>query len=611
MPSSPPPSPAPSPAHPLLRPGGCALLVALAATLPYLQTLGFGTVGYDDPWLVTGNHLLSSPTWAGLARIWLDLGTTTRLLLGAEYLPVRDMSVMLDFALFGDRLWGFHLTNLLLHAALCGAAVLALARWTGDARLALAAGLLFALHPLHVESVAWLSERKGLLAGLFGLLAAVSFHGFRRAPGAGRLLLTAALVALATLSKAVGVATVGMLAALLLLFPDAAARSRRAAWLALGGIALAALAALAPVYLVGARLVVETAHPTTGPLSTLWLALRILGLYLEHLLLMGELGVRYDIPAGAPWGLAAGGVAALLAAGSAALFLLGLTRRGAWRVPALGAALFWAYYLPASQLIFPLQNLAADRYMLLPSLGFCLVVSSLLLRLRPRLAGVLVTVLALAGGAITAAQAATWRDTRTLNIQALHARPDDLRALVQLSAAHREAGELSLADTYLRKAQAAHGEVSPVLLHRAMLRLRRGDEPGAVAALRRAALADPAADKVRANLALLLSRRGGKASSLEALQWIRQAVKVRPQVLHNQRTLGVVTLALGLHREAATAFRRALDMEPGNATNWYNLALALANLGQRGEALQLSRGALKIKPSMARAATLLKQLERE
>ena len=67
------------------------LLVALLGVLPYLQTLWFGLVDYDDPWLIQDNTLLREPSGAGLAQVWLDLSPELRLRLGAEYLPIRDM----------------------------------------------------------------------------------------------------------------------------------------------------------------------------------------------------------------------------------------------------------------------------------------------------------------------------------------------------------------------------------------------------------------------------------------------------------------------------------------------------------------------------------------
>ena len=592
-----------------------ALVVGLISTLPYLQTVGFGLVGYDDPWLIADNALLSQPSLGALGQIWFDLSEATRLRLGAEYLPVRDMSVMLDHALFGQAYGWFHLINVLLHALVCGVAVLVLARWTGHTRLAAMAGLLFAMHPVHAEAVAWLSERKGLLAALFALTSALTFLRFCRAGGLRRrlawLALTAALVALSCWSKAVGVASVGLLAALLLFFPGQARQASatlRQAWTGLAVVAVAAVLALAPVFIVGQALVVEQRQHGGGALGSLWLGMRLLGLNLSHLFWPADLGIRYDIPAGSAAGAA--GVAFTLA--SVALLFLGLFRAGARPAVAqisLGLVLFWAFYLPVSQLIFPLQNLAADRYLLLPSLGLCLIVAVPLARIPRQSLGLALTLcLALSGGLLSLVQTKTWANNDALNRQALKARPGDLGALLQLSAEAREFGNLDRAQYFLGLAKKAHGEVSGVLLHQALLLLRQGKAPEAIPLLRRAARADPLADKARANLALLLMRRG-RQHLPEALDWARRAVKIRAQRVHNQRTLGVVAMAAGQLRMAEAAFRLALNLQPHDPTNWYNLGLACAQQGKTRDARRFLNGALKIKPGMASAKDLMRQIE--
>ena len=586
--------------------------MALVATLPYLQSVGFGLVGYDDPWLIKDNALLSQPSLDALGQIWFALDETTRLRLGAEYLPVRDMSVMLDHALFGEAYGLFHLVNVVLYALVCGVAVLALIRWTRHVRLAVLAGLLFAMHPVHAEAVSWLSERKGLLAALFALTSALTFARWCRAGSVGRglpwLLFSALLVALACWSKAVGFASVGMLAGLLLFFPGQVSNPRRA-WAGFAAVTAVALLALAPVYSVGQALVVEQQHHGDGLVSGGWLAMGILGLNLAHLAWPASLGIRYDLPAGALAGVA--GLAFTL--GSAGLIVVAMRkapRRTDLAVVGLGLVLFWSCYLPVSQLVFPLQNLAADRYLLLPSLGLCLLLALALTRIPHRNLGLAAGLaLALTGGVLSAAQAGTWATTETLNQQALRARPNDLAALVQLSALARQEGDLRAASAYLERARSAHGEVSKVLLHQALLLLRQGKKDEAITTLRRAARADPMADKPRANLAMLLSRRG-RPHLPEALDWARRAVKIRAQRPHNQRTLGMVALASHKLEEAETAFRRALDLQPHDPNNWYNLGLACAQQGKNGEARRYLGGALRIKPDMVKARDLLREMDR-
>ena len=137
--------------------------VGLVGFALYLRTVGYDFVLLDDPWLVRDNVLLHDLSFESLWRAFGDFSWEQRYRLGAEYLPIRDLSVMLDYALYGDWVGGQHLTQVLLYAGTCAVlATLALALFQNRA-LAWLTGVLFTTHPAHVEVVAWLSERKGVL----------------------------------------------------------------------------------------------------------------------------------------------------------------------------------------------------------------------------------------------------------------------------------------------------------------------------------------------------------------------------------------------------------------------------------------------------------------
>jgi tetratricopeptide (TPR) repeat protein len=576
--------------------------LGIVGLLPYLQTLTHGLVDFDDPWLIRDNALLRYPSWRGLGQIWFDLSPELRLRLGAEYLPLRDMSVMLDYALYDSWFGGFHLTNLVLYGLLCAAAGTLVLRWTGRLELAWTAGLLWALHPLHAESVAWLSERKGLLAALGVLAAGLLFHRFVRRPSWGRGLAVAACAVLAVWSKAVGVTAVPLLGLLLWLLPpgDRAPGSGRAAWLGWAGISAAALLAALPVYLVGSQLVAEQQLHGGGLLSSAWLAARVQGLYLEQFLLGAQLGIGYELPAGTR-GLVLGAAGALLATVMAGLALTGLWRRGAWAVAGLAGAAWWVFSLPTSQLLIPLQNVVADRYTLLPSLALALALALLLGRLGSRWLRLgLVGLMAAMAAVMTVEQAASWASPRALYAQALRADPRSLSAMIQLSSLEADDGRLDRAWAWLERARATHPHSSRVLLHQGLLHNRQGRRQQAIAAFRRAAEMDPLADKARANLALLLRADRPR----QALAWARQAARIRHQSPHNQRTLGVVALDNGLLSEARLAFSRALRLQPHSAQNLYNLAVVSQRQGQHRQARNYLRRALKLDPGFRPAVEM-------
>ena len=126
-----------------------------------MPTRTFEFVNWDDPWYIQNNPLIQSWSLANLKGIATE--TVTR-----NYAPLTIFSFLLDHTFWGDWAGGFHLTNLLLHATQCGAGVLSAAAGDGANGMGRrSTAVLFAVHPVQVESVAWVSSRKGLLSGAF------------------------------------------------------------------------------------------------------------------------------------------------------------------------------------------------------------------------------------------------------------------------------------------------------------------------------------------------------------------------------------------------------------------------------------------------------------
>src|ERR1017187_831301 len=178
-------------------------LILCATVVAYLPAL-HGSLLWDDSSHVTRPDLQS---FHGLWRIWFDLGATQ------QYYPLLHSAFWMEHRLWGDAVLGYHLTNVLLHA-LAACLVVAIAR-----RLALPgawlAGLVFALHPLCVEAVAWISEQKSVLSGVFYLAAALAYLHFDHSRRPSRYLAALGLFVLALLSKTV---TATLPAALLVVF---------------------------------------------------------------------------------------------------------------------------------------------------------------------------------------------------------------------------------------------------------------------------------------------------------------------------------------------------------------------------------------------------------
>jgi Flp pilus assembly protein TadD len=605
-------------------------LVALLGAALYLPTLAFGYVNLDDPWLIRDNALLHGLSSEALRAAWTDLSWATRFRLGGEFLPVRDTSVMLDHSLWGGWVGGQHLTNLLLYALVCGGLCAVVGRWARDWTLALWAGVFFALHPIHAEAGAWLSERKGLLAALFWVGAALLLEQFRGERGrAWHLALALVCVPLAIFSKAMAVAGVGALAALVWCFPREGRRlpSPRE-WGALGALALASAAAFWPGWATGQQLGMVQQPHGGGLLGTALIMAEVHERYWALLCLVEPWAVRYPLDPAAPvgWRVALGALLAL-ALLALALLALGWPLWARWRagkntggvgdaVPHLlsppsnqpprwlgvlgfAAGWWWVWVSPVSQFLFPLQNLMADRYMLLPSLSWALGAAWLLKPREGAASARALTVgrwgLAVLLGALASAQIQTWRSTETLYTRAVEVAPRWPEAWNALSHDAAEQGRAQDAWGYTVEGL-RHVPGDPTLLHRQALLLREaGREPEAEQKMREAA-ASPLEDRAKANLALMLLKRGAKD---EALGWAQRAVQIRPKVAHNQRTLGRVALELGRLDEALGAFQQAAALEPNVAGNHLNLGLCLLRMGQRDEARAALERARTLDPRLA------------
>lgn len=374
------------------------LFLALALAL-YGNTLGNGFV-FDDDLVVVKNADIR-----GLDRI----GAVLR----SGYRPVRHLSYALDYAVFGPHAWGFHLTNVLLHAVAC-LLVLRLASRLLDghgprtpSRSAWAAALLFAVHPVETEAVAYVSGRRDLLVTIFFLLGFLSYLRFRENGRKRHVVALLAWLALAAGSKESAIT----LPAVLLLHDLIVDRPTRRGWLF--HVPFAALAAAFAVHvMLGDASQQQGFHG--GSAKAHYLAVPCLyGLYLWRFVFPARLLADYSYDAFplprspiAPSFLAS---ALALAALVASVVLL---RRRAPPI-AFGIAWFLVTLLPVVQIV-PFHELAAEHHLYLASIGLCVAAGSLAGRVARRPAAVAAAaVLLVALSARTVSRNRDWKDAET------------------------------------------------------------------------------------------------------------------------------------------------------------------------------------------------------
>jgi tetratricopeptide (TPR) repeat protein len=597
-------------------------------------------VDYDDGVYVTQNSRLIKH---GLSREGLRWAFTESY--ETNWIPLTWVSLEIDHALFGLDPAGYHATNVVLHAANAALLLLVLATASGALGASAFVAGVFALHPLHVESVAWVSERKDVLSGLFFVLTLGAWVGYARRPGIGRYLLALAALSLGLLAKAVGV-TLPFVLLLLDFWPldrlrgaDGRLAPRRALVekvLMLPIVAVLAVVTYRVQWERGAMLTVEEA-PLGQRVAN---ALVSCVVYLRQTLWPEGLAVFYPrVPVPAWQWLAAAAVLTALSAGACAAW-----RRRPW------LSVGWLWYLatlvPMLGLIQVGMQARADRYTYIPQIGLSIAFAwelreraSARPALRPWVAGA--GALALVSlGIASRFQLAYWRDTETLFERARQVTADNFVAYETLGRLRLARGDFPGALEVLGEALRIRprGDARRTL---ADLLARQGKLDEALWSYAEALRDRPGDVRTRLQYASVLLQRGWTD---EALQQYDAALALDVQRDYGEQAANIHVLAgeAWLRRKRVDAaidqFEKALALDPGLAAARANLAIArldstdpeevvrsleplaadeslpavqlslasaLDRLGRRAEAIRRYEIALRAKPDLAEAANNL------
>lgn len=326
--------------------------LALLTLATYLPVLAHGFIRFDDPLYVTRNPWVQAGlTWDGIARAFTTI-------VASNWHPLTLLSHMLDCELFGMDPMGHHLTSLLLHTASVVLLFEVLRRMTGSVWRSAAVAALFAIHPTHVESVAWIAERKDVLSGFFWMLTLLAWECYVRKPSWQRYAAVALALAAGLLSKPM-VVTLPFVLLLLDVWPlNRKVRVKEK-------LPLFALAAASCVVTVIAQ------EGAIGMASRFPLRLRLANAVLSYVAYLGKtlfpskLAVFYPMPTEFPvWKVA--GAALLLAA----LTVLALLAR---RYATVGWLWFLGTLVPVIGIVQVGGQAMADRYTYLPSIGLFLI----------------------------------------------------------------------------------------------------------------------------------------------------------------------------------------------------------------------------------------------
>ncbi|HEV2045786.1 MAG TPA: tetratricopeptide repeat protein [Chthoniobacterales bacterium] len=574
----------------------CGVLVLLAWVV-FGQTLAHDFVNYDDKTYVYGNSLVSNGlTLRGIVRAFADTQT-------GNWHPLTLISHMLDCQFFGLKPGGHHFTNVLFHAM----AVLLLFLWlrkaTGKLWPSAFVAAMFAIHPLRVESVAWIAERKDVLSAVFFMLTLGAYVHYVRKPALGRYLTMSILFAAGLMSKPMLV-TVPFVLLLLDYWPlgrskrsevsllrakaaTAAARGQKAGskiqiWLGL-------LAEKIPLFVLSIGSCVVTfilQERSTGSIAQLpfsWRVQNAIVSYVTYLWQMfwpAKLAVFYPHPENhlALWQVV------FAAAFLVAITLLVFALRRARPYLLVGWLWYLSMLLPVIGFVEVGLQGHADRYTYLPQIGLYIAITwlvadlSVSLRFHRKILAAAAIIIVTALTARAWKQTSYWRNSETLWTHTLAVTQDNDVAHTNLGMFLADRGQLDEALAHLQTAlQIRSGGVQPhydlsfALIHCDLgyALAKKGELDNAIAHLRKAIEFQPNYPDAHYNLGTALFQKGRIDEAIA--EW-QKTLSIRPNDSGAHTSLGNALVQKGSLRDAIDHYQTALDLAPNSILPLNNLA---------------------------------------
>lgn len=578
----------------------CLILTALT-WLVYAQSLSFGFVNFDDDKFVSENPHVS----AGLKLSQIGWAFTN--LDADNWHPLTTLSEMVDCELFGLRAGGHHFTNVLLHNISVVLLFLWLARLSGRTWPSFFVAAIFAVHPQHVESVAWIAERKDVLSGVFFLLTLIVYVWYARKLSYTRYaaLFLVFLLALMTKPMLVSVPVV-------LLLLDYWPLDRISDRFSFSKCLLEKLPLAVPAGIVALVTILaqKRAFVTTAELP-IWLRLAngVVAIvnYLIQFFWPARLSPFYPHPGIALWSwtsLAAGIFLALLTA------VILLARR---KYLVTGWLWFLVMLAPVAGLIQTSTQARADRYTYLPAIGFCIALVWLasaiargrLLRFCINLSAI-IFVIALTLVART--QAAYWRNSETLWGRALSLYPESGVIHFYMASFLFRQERFAEALPHLKTTVRLLPTYAEPHFQLGLILAQDGATDEAIEQFRAALNFGYETGLVHSRLGSALARTG---HSDEALREFQKAISLQPDLAEAQSNIGEILLSRGDSSGALAYFRKVVALAPNNPTAHYNLAVNLGALGQTPEAILEYETTLKLDPNYPDARENLAKLKRK
>jgi tetratricopeptide (TPR) repeat protein len=548
---------------------------------------------------------------------------------------VRLLSYALDYSVWGIKPFGYHFGNILLHALNAFLIYLLLLRLFAAPKPALLAAFFFLVHPMQVESVAWISGRKEVLCGFFLLLSALCFHEHltrdlvpreqvRKTTALIPYLLSLIFFILACLSKASAIVLPLLLVAIWLFAARPAERPRSeslqafARWVA-PFFVLAALVFALNLYVAWSHDVVKPYHGG-GPMTTFLTMAYVLKNYILGLAFPANLSAKYFVPL-VPSPFTGQFVSAACLILAVLLFIL------ASRSPmaALGASWFVIALLPFLNII-PISTMRADRYVYIPSAGAALVLAAAFSAVRGAKTRWTLAVLALLFLSVLSWERThVWLNSRALWMDTVAKSPLSPMSQANLGEVYQAAGQTARAEAQFERTLAYDPAYSPALTNLSIIWREGGRKADAFSVAERAVKADPHNPDAWINLGVLQAEKGdletayltfGEAANLnpalaeaysnmagvrlvqkrpgDAMRLYYKAISVQPTFTDAHLRLGILLLQARRPQEALASFQQVCRLNPDSAEGFYYLALTYLVLSQPDLAAKAASQALRL-----------------
>ncbi|MCK4786001.1 MAG: tetratricopeptide repeat protein [Desulfobacteraceae bacterium] len=582
------------------------LFLIIATLTVYWQVLSHEFVNCDDPSYVSENpHVQTGLTLEGIAWSF----TSTR---AGNWHPLTWLSHMLDIESYGLSPGGHHFTNVLFHIANTLLLFLVFRRMTGDLWRSGFIAALFSLHPLHVESVAWVAERKDVLSTFFWMLTMWSYVRYVEHPGGIRYLVVLLFFVLGLMAKPMLV-TLPFVLLLLDYWPlkrlqfgqlrgDSNTQQRLSVltliWEKTPLFALTAASSIV-------TFLVQQSGGAVGSFTAYPLNVRIANALVSYVSYIGKmiwpyhLAVLYPHPRMFPWLLVAG--ACLLIVFIFFLVIVAV-KRHPW------FAVGWLWYIGTLMPVIGLVQIGsqamADRYTYIPLIGIFIIIAwgfpELVSRWRYRKIGLSTIVVACLSAIMvtTCLQVRYWRNSITLFEHTLNVTANNYVAHSNLGIALFFQGKRDEAMVHFHKALHINPGFADARTNLGIVLANKGRMTEAISHFSEVLRINPDSYEAHNNLGVALERQGNTA---EAVKHYSEALRINPDFDEAHNNLGAALASQGKLDEAIDHYSEALRINPRFAKVHNNLGIALIRKGKLEEAVFHFRDALRIKPDYANA----------